>query len=42
MSLWSRMANIFRMDRVNSEIDEELASHIEEAIQMGGDPAEVR
>ena len=42
MSVWSRIANIFRGDRLSREIDEELASHIEEAIQMGRDPAEVR
>ncbi|HKV54851.1 MAG TPA: hypothetical protein VJN94_09420, partial [Candidatus Binataceae bacterium] len=40
MSLWSRIANIFRTDRLNREIDEELASHIEEAIEQGRDPAE--
>ncbi|HEY1946790.1 MAG TPA: ABC transporter permease [Bryobacteraceae bacterium] len=42
MSLWSRIANIFRGDHLSREIDEELASHIEEAIQMGRDPVEVR
>ncbi|MGH9613824.1 MAG: ADOP family duplicated permease, partial [Bryobacteraceae bacterium] len=36
------MANIFRTDRLNREIDEELASHIEEAIEQGRDPAEAR
>src|SRR6185437_3883999 len=42
MSLWSRIANIFRADRLTREIDEELASHIEEAIGQGRDPAEAR
>src|SRR6267378_2668458 len=42
MSLWSRIANVFRGDRLNREIDEELESHIQEAIQNGRDPSEVR
>jgi predicted permease len=42
MSLWSRIANVFRSDRLNREIDEELESHMQEAIENGRDPAEVR
>jgi putative ABC transport system permease protein len=42
MSVWSRIANVFRADRLSREIDEELNSHIEEAIEEGRDPAEVR
>src|SRR6266550_477000 len=42
MSLWSRITNVFRSDRLNHEIDEELESHIQEAIENGRDPAEVR
>src|SRR6202011_1667952 len=42
MSLWSRFANVFRGDRLSREIDEELQSHIQEAIEQGRDPAEVR
>ena len=42
MSLWSRLANVFRGDRLSREIDEELESHIEEAIEQGRDPVEVR
>jgi predicted permease len=42
MSLWTRMANVLRGDRLNREIDEELESHIEEAIAQGRDPIEVR
>ena len=38
MSLWSRIANVFRGDRLNREIDEELESHIGEAIEQGRDP----
>ena len=40
MSLWSRVANVFRGDRLSREIDEELQSHLEEAIEQGRDPAE--
>jgi predicted permease len=42
MSFWSRIVNVVRADRLNHEIDEELASHVEEAIERGRDPAEVR
>jgi putative ABC transport system permease protein len=42
MSLWSRFANVFRGDRLSREIDEELESHNQEAIEQGRDPAEVR
>jgi len=42
MSLWSRLANVFRGDRVSREIDEELESHIAEAIEQGREPAEAR
>jgi len=42
MSLWSRIANTFRGERLSREIDEELRSHIEEAIEDGRDPAEAR
>lgn len=42
MSIWSRTANIFRANRMHREIDEELESHIEEAIERGRDPAEAR
>ncbi len=42
MSLWSRIVNIFRQDRVSYEIDEELESHINEAIADGRDTAEAR
>jgi len=42
MSLWSRLANLLRGDRLSREIDEELQSHLEEAIAQGRDPAEAR
>jgi putative ABC transport system permease protein len=42
MSFWSRFRNIWRSDRVNQEIDEELASHREEAVRAGRDPREAR
>src|SRR5882757_10704996 len=42
MSWWSRITNVLRGDRLSREIDEELESHIEEAIQQGRDPVEAR
>ena len=42
MSLWSRVWNVFRGDRLNRELNEEFESHMEEAIAAGRDPEEVR
>jgi len=42
MSLWSRLSNAVRGERLNREIDEELQAHVEEAIASGRDPVEVR
>jgi predicted permease len=42
MSLWSRIANVFRGDGPSREIDEELQSHIAEALQQGRDRAEAQ
>jgi predicted permease len=42
MSLWSRIANHFRTDRVTRGIDEEIHSHLAEAIEQGRDPVEAR
>jgi predicted permease len=42
MSLWSRISNAVRGERLNREIDEELQAHIQEAIASGRDPREVR
>src|SRR5271156_2366993 len=41
-SFWARAANVFRRSRVDREIDEELVSHIAEAIEQGRSPAEAR
>jgi predicted permease len=40
MSWWSRLANVFRPDRLSRDIDEELQAHIDEAVDRGRDPAE--
>jgi predicted permease len=42
MALWSRIRNVLRGDRLSREIDEELRSHIAEAIEHGRDPTEAR
>jgi len=42
MSLWSRIINVLRGPGLSREIDEELESHIAEAIEQGRDPAEAR
>lgn len=42
MSLFSRLANVFRPDRLTRDIDEELAAHLEEAAAHGRDPAAAR
>ncbi len=42
MSLWSCIANVLRGDRLNRDIDEEFASHLEEAAAAGRDPHEAR
>jgi len=42
MSLWSRIINVVRGDRLNSEIDAEFDSHIQEAIAEGRDANEAR
>ena len=42
MSLWSRLANVFRGNRLSREIDEELASHLEEAVEQGRTAPEAR
>lgn len=40
MSLWSRMSNALRGERLNREIEEELQSHLDEAVASGRDPRE--
>ena len=42
MSLWSRISNALRGERLNRELDEEFEAHIEEAIAAGRDPEEAR
>jgi predicted permease len=42
MSLWSRISNAVRGDHLNREIDEELQSHLEEAIASGRDRSEAQ
>ncbi len=42
MSLWSRILNAVHGECLNCEIEEELQSHIEEAIASGHDPDEAR
>jgi predicted permease len=42
MSLLSRIGNALRGDRLSREIDEELQSHLAEAVEQGRDPAEAR
>jgi predicted permease len=42
VSIWSRIVNLFRGNRVDREIDEELESHIAEAVASGRDPEDAR
>jgi putative ABC transport system permease protein len=42
MSLWLRVTNVLRGEKVNREIDEELETHIAEAIAQGRDPVAAR
>jgi predicted permease len=42
MSWWVRIANVFRGDRLSRDIDDELRSHLEEALAHGRDPGEAR
>jgi len=42
VSVWTRVWNAFRGDRLNRELNEEFESHIEEAVAEGRDPEEVR
>ena len=42
MSLWSRVRNVVRPRGLDREIDEELQSHLEEALKQGRETAEAR
>ena len=40
MSILRRFTNLFRIKRLTDEIDEELQSHLDEAVAQGRDPDE--
>lgn len=42
MSTWRKVTNLFRIKQLNDEIDEELQSHLDEALALGRDPDEAR
>jgi len=42
MSLWTRVQDVLRGDRLNRELDEEFESHIDEAVAQGRDADEAR
>ena len=42
MGMWRRMVNVFRGERVNHELDEEMEAHIAEAVGQGRDASEAR
>lgn len=42
MSVFSRLLNLLRRNQISREIDEELQSHLDEAIERGRDPLEAR
>ena len=42
MSMWARVRNVFRGERLDREIDEEIASHMDEAREDGRDTREAR
>jgi len=42
MSFWSRIKNTFRPGTLDRDLEEELLSHIDEAVEAGRDPDEVR
>ena len=42
MSVWTRLVNAFFPARLDREIDEEMESHLEEAVAAGRDPEEAR
>ena len=42
MSMWSRLQNVFRREWLRRDIDEELESHLLEAVERGRDPSEAR
>jgi len=42
MGLWRRMANVFRREALNRELDEEIEAHLAEAMARGRDAQEAR
>ena len=42
MGMWSRIANVFRGERVNRELNEEMEAHIAEAVTQGREASEAR
>ena len=42
MGLLSRLGNVFRGERLNGEIQEEMEAHLAEAVAQGRDPVEAR
>ena len=42
MSLWRKIRNVFQGEQLNDEIDEELQSHLDEAVEHGRDAGEAR
>ena len=42
MSVWSRLVNLFRTERLHRELDEEFQAHIDEANEEGRYPEEAR
>jgi len=42
MSMWTRVRNVFRGERLNREIQEEMEAHLAEAVAEGRNPAEAR
>jgi predicted permease len=42
MRLLTRLINVFRRDRIAGELDDEMAAHLEEAVECGRDPREAR
>ena len=42
MGLLSRLGNVFRGEKLNGEIQEEMEAHLAEAVAQGRDPLEAR
>ena len=42
MSIWTRLGNAFRGEKLNAEIQEEMEAHLAEAVAQGRDPLEAR